>query len=63
MSGFLLLFALSLNVLAQDKNTGTKPLEVGAIAPDFTLSSNKKSDFTLSETKQSTVLVFYRGYW
>ncbi len=58
-----LIFALNIGVFAQKAKSKTEPLQVGAIAPDFTLSSNKDEQITLSKIEQITVLVFYRGYW
>ncbi len=41
------------------------PVEVGEIAPDFTLEDRNRIKVTLSEArgKSPLVLVFYRGYW
>jgi cytochrome oxidase Cu insertion factor (SCO1/SenC/PrrC family) len=41
------------------------PLQVGEIAPDFTLESHNNQNVTLSSARGSraTVLVFYRGNW
>ncbi len=40
-------------------------LEVGELAPDFTLESHNNQKITLSSARGSkpTVLVFYRGNW
>jgi len=42
-----------------------EPLQVGEIAPDFTLESQSNQKVTLSSARGSrpTVLVFYRGNW
>ncbi len=41
------------------------PLQVGEIAPDFTLESQNNQKVTLSSARgmRPTVLVFYRGNW
>ncbi len=41
------------------------PVEVGEMAPDFTLEDQQGRPVTLSSTrgKMPIVLVFYRGYW
>lgn len=55
---------ISNNKPLQEKATSnTEPVKVGAIAPDFTLTSNKGENITLSKVNKPTVLVFYRGYW
>lgn len=58
-----LIFAVNLEVFAQKVKSNTEPLQTGAIAPDFTLSSNTDKQVTLSKVNKPTVLVFYRGYW
>ena len=58
-----LMLAFNVGVFAQKAKSNTEPLQVGAIAPDFTLASNGKEDVNLSEINKPTVLVFYRGYW
>lgn len=58
-----LILSFSFGVFAQKAKSSKEPLEVGAIAPDFTLSSNKDKQVTLSKVDQLTLLVFYRGYW
>ncbi len=42
-----------------------KAIEVGAVAPDFTLLAADESRVTLSEIAKrgEVVLVFYRGHW
>jgi cytochrome oxidase Cu insertion factor (SCO1/SenC/PrrC family) len=60
---FSLLLAVNIGIFAQKAKTNTEPLQVGAVAPDFTLTSNKDEQFTLSKVDKLTVLVFYRGYW
>ena len=57
------LFAVSTCTFAQKAKDSTSPLEVGAIAPDFTLLNDTNVQTTLSDTKKPTMLVFYRGYW
>lgn len=61
-AGFLLVFLLATNGLAQ---TVAKPLDVGIAAPDFTLTDQHGRKVTLSDSKNKSpvVLVFYRGYW
>jgi cytochrome oxidase Cu insertion factor (SCO1/SenC/PrrC family) len=41
------------------------PLQVGDVAPDFTLESQNNQKIALSSARGSapTVLVFYRGHW
>ena len=41
------------------------PVQVGEMAPDFTLEDQQGRKVTLSAArgKMPTVLVFYRGYW
>ncbi len=41
------------------------PLQVGEMAPDFTLEDQQGRKVTLSsaEGEMPSVLVFYRGYW
>jgi peroxiredoxin len=58
-----LIFAVNFGVFAQNAKSKTEPLQVGAIAPDFTLTSNKDEQVTLSKVNKPTILVFYRGYW
>ena len=40
-------------------------LQVGEIAPDFTLEDHNNQKVTLSSSRgvSPTILVFYRGYW
>ena len=40
-------------------------LQVGEMAPDFTLEDHNNQKVTLSSARgaRPTVLVFYRGYW
>ena len=59
----LVILTCAVFALAQKSTEPTKPIEVGQIAPDFTLTTNAKKDFTLSKVEGNTVLVFYRGYW
>ncbi|MEP7148988.1 MAG: hypothetical protein ABI857_08900 [Acidobacteriota bacterium] len=63
ISALLLLAVLCLSIDAQNAASKTQPLSSGAIAPDFTLSDVSGKSVTLSAVKQTTVLVFYRGYW
>lgn len=43
----------------------TSPVQVGEIAPDFTLEDQHNQTVTLSSARGTvpTVLVFYRGHW
>ena len=43
----------------------TSPVQVGEVAPDFTLEDQQGRKVMLSSArgKMPTVLVFYRGYW
>jgi len=43
----------------------SRAIEVGEMAPDFTLANHHGRKTTLSESKGKSpvVLVFYRGYW
>lgn len=60
----VLMITFSVGVFAQKAKSNTEPIQVGAIAPDFTLSnSNGEGEIKLSEVKKPTVLIFYRGYW
>ena len=45
--------------------TRTSPVQVGEMAPDFTLEDQQGRKVMLSSAhgKMPTVLVFYRGYW
>jgi len=40
-------------------------VQIGEMAPDFTLEDQRNQKITLSSARGSTptVLVFYRGYW
>ncbi len=59
-----LLLIANAGIFAQKAESNIKPLQVGAIAPDFTLTdSNGEKSVTLSKVNKPTVLVFYRGYW
>ncbi len=58
-----LIFTTNVGIFAQKAKTKSDPIKVGAIAPDFSLTTNKKDKVTLSKVKKKTVLVFYRGYW
>ncbi len=59
-----LMLAFNVGVFAQKAASNTEPLQVGAVAPDFTLAnSNGEREITLSKVEKPTVLVFYRGYW
>lgn len=42
-----------------------KPVQVGEVAPDFTLEDQNGEKIKLSSARTSSpvVLVFYRGYW
>ncbi len=57
--------AVSESQSAQDKKTGSTPVGVGDVAPDFTLEDQQGQKVKLSEARGKTpvVLVFYRGYW
>lgn len=67
----VVLFILSLSCKTelnsgQDQLTPrNSPLQVGEIAPDFTLESQNNQKVTLSSARgtRATVLVFYRGNW
>lgn len=42
----------------------TSPVQVGEMAPDFTLEDQNHQKVSLSAARGTpTVLVFYRGYW
>jgi cytochrome oxidase Cu insertion factor (SCO1/SenC/PrrC family) len=54
--------------ISRSNENGLKPrtsaVQVGEIAPDFTLPDEQNRKVTLSATRGiPTVLVFYRGYW
>ncbi len=59
--------ATKLNTLSGngDLKPRSSPLEVGEIAPDFTLEDQNRNKVTLAAVrgKSPVVLVFYRGYW
>lgn len=50
---------------ADELKPRNSPLQVGEIAPDFTLENQNNGKVTLSSARGSrpTVLVFYRGNW
>jgi len=50
---------------ADELKPRNSPLQVGEIAPDFTLENQNNQKVTLSSARGSrpTVLVFYRGNW
>jgi cytochrome oxidase Cu insertion factor (SCO1/SenC/PrrC family) len=50
---------------ADELKPRNSPLQVGEIAPDFTLENQNNGQVTLSSARGSrpTVLVFYRGNW
>lgn len=48
---------------AQNAASRTQPLTAGMIAPDFKLRDQNGETVELSKIKQTTLLVFYRGYW
>lgn len=50
---------------ADELKPRNSPLQVGEMAPDFTLESQNNQKVTLSSARGSrpTVLVFYRGNW
>ena len=43
----------------------SSPVQIGEIAPDFTLEDQNQQKVTLSSARGTapTVLVFYRGHW
>jgi len=55
----------SLLPVADELRPRSSPLQIGEIAPDFTLEDQHKQKVTLSSNrgKIPAVLVFYRGYW
>ncbi len=57
--------ATKLNSGAGELTPRNSPLQVGEIAPDFTLENQNNQKVTLSSARGSmpTVLVFYRGNW
>ncbi|MGI8668863.1 MAG: redoxin domain-containing protein [Aridibacter sp.] len=59
----VLMLIANVGVFAQKATSKTESLQVGAIAPDFTLAGNDGKSVTLSKVEKPTVLVFYRGYW
>lgn len=60
---FSFLMILNFGIYAQTAKSKTEPLEVGAVAPNFTLTDENSKQVTLSKAKKPVVLVFYRGYW
>lgn len=63
ISALLLLSAFSFGIDAQSAGRQTEPVKLGEIAPNFKLRDVNGKSITLSSLKQTTVLVFYRGYW
>lgn len=68
--GTSLLFAQKESPLGPKDGAGLPPtdlerIQVGSVAPDFTLESKEDRLITLSEYrgKKDVVLVFYRGHW
>ena len=61
----LSLTLMTICALAQTAAPRTKPVTVGDVAPDFSLSDQNGSSVKLSEARGNVpvVLVFYRGYW
>jgi len=64
----ILVCVLSVVAFSQEKmmkpeRSKTDPLKIGETAPDFSLVDDSGKTVTLSNVKQLTVLVFYRGYW
>jgi cytochrome oxidase Cu insertion factor (SCO1/SenC/PrrC family) len=55
---------LSLPAMAQAQPRA-KPVAVGEMAPDFTLTdqNGRKQSLAAERGKRAVVLVFYRGYW
>jgi peroxiredoxin len=45
--------------------TPAKPVAVGEMAPDFSLTdqNGRKQTLSAERGKRAVVLVFYRGYW
>lgn len=64
----MILCALSLTAGAfgqEMKKETPKPMAVGDVAPDFTLTdqNGKSVSLAAAKGKSPVVLVFYRGYW
>lgn len=47
----------------REKVKRDEPLKVGETAPDFSLNTTDGKKIKLSEVKEPTMLVFYRGHW
>jgi len=69
MIAFLVLTVSCANKLkpavSEDLRPRDTPVQVGEVAPDFTLSNQHDQKVTLSSTRglMPTVIVFYRGNW
>ena len=64
----LLVVGLSCGEVKQSPSTElvprNSPVQVGEMAPDFTLEDQNRQKVTLSSARGTpTVLVFYRGHW
>ena len=56
---------MSLGIALSRAANRTAPIDVGAMAPDFTLEAQDGRTVTLSQARgqAAVVLVFYRGSW
>lgn len=64
----ILIISLSCTARKDAPSTGvaprTSPVQVGEMAPDFTLEDQDRQKITLSSVRGTPiVLVFYRGHW
>ena len=61
----LLSVAMTTNSQSPTKPVRSTPIEVGDMAPDFTLEDHNGHRVTLFDARGNSpvLLVFYRGYW
>jgi cytochrome oxidase Cu insertion factor (SCO1/SenC/PrrC family) len=65
----ILIVGLSCRATQESPSAGlvprTSPIQLGEMAPDFTLEDQHNQKVTLSSARGTapTVLVFYRGHW
>ena len=61
----VLLLALVMPGCERDTNPPEEKIEVGEMAPDFSLPDTYGSSVSLSDYKDINIIVldFYRGYW
>ena len=68
-AGALVVLLLGLSCASvRESNSGelkprTSPVQVGEVAPNFTLKDQQNRNISLPLGKASAVMVFYRGHW